>query len=586
VSDHDLVTFLLALAVLLGAARLLGELARMWGLPLVVGEIAAGILLGPTVFGRVAPRSHAWLFAPGPSGAMLGAYADVALVLLLVVVGMEVDLGVLRRRGKNALATGLLGIVLPAAGGIAIGLLVPDALLLDPSRRVTVAMLLAVALSISALPVIAKTLLDLGLFKSDVGLLVMAAAMIDDVVGWLSLSLLLGPVRGLGVDTGSFLRTVLLGTTFAVVMLVGGRRLLGRLFERLQQGGIAAPGRVLSIVIVVALLGATATHAIGLHAVFGGFVAGLTVGGSAKVNARTRMVVEDFVTNVFAPVFFASIGLRVDFATAFDLPLCLLVFVLASVPKIVGCAVGARVGGMRWREASAVGFGMNARGAMGIILATIARDAGLLGNEIFVSLVVMALGTSLVSGPAMKWLLYRTEPEEDVVTLLRRGAFVSEMHAGNPGDAIHELVRAMGSLITGKKRIARDAVLERELVAPTGLGDEVAIPHAAVEGLERPLLALGRSVRGIDFDAPDGRPARVVFLLLIPPKAYEEEVRILASIARATYDARAREELLAASGLDEVTRVLNRSAKRTRESMRPKAARQEGEQGEKERRRE
>jgi mannitol/fructose-specific phosphotransferase system IIA component (Ntr-type) len=130
----------------------------------------------------------------------------------------------------------------------------------------------------------------------------------------------------------------------------------------------------------------------------------------------------------------------------------------------------------------------------------------------------------------------------------------------------------MGSLIAGKKRIARDAVLERELVAPTGLGDEVAIPHAAVEGLERPLLALGRSTRGIDFDAHDGRLARLIFLLLIPPKAYEEEVRILASIARATIDARGREELLAANGLEEVTRVLNRSAKRTRESMRPKGA--------------
>jgi PTS system fructose-specific IIC component len=116
----------------------------------------------------------------------------------------------------------------------------------------------------------------------------------------------------------------------------------------------------------------------------------------------------------------------------------------------------------------------------------------------------------------------------------------------------------------------RDAVLDRELVAPTGLGDEVAIPHAAIEGLERPLLALGRSPRGIDFDAPDGRPARIVFLLLIPPKAYDEEVRILASIARSTFDARAREELLGAAGLDEVVRVLSRSAKRTRESMRPK----------------
>jgi mannitol/fructose-specific phosphotransferase system IIA component (Ntr-type) len=233
--------------------------------------------------------------------------------------------------------------------------------------------------------------------------------------------------------------------------------------------------------------------------------------------------------------------------------------------------VGARSAGLKWREATAVGFGMNARGAMGILLATLARETGLLSDRVFVALVVMALGTSLLSGPAMKWLLYRDPPEEDVVTLLRRGAFVSELHADNPADAINELARALGSLLVGKKRDARDAVLEREQVAPTGLGDEVAIPHAAVLGLEHPLLVLGRSPRGIDFSAPDGRPARLVFLLLIPPKAYEEEVRILASIARATLDVRGREELLAASGLEEVTRVLNRSAKRTRESMRPRA---------------
>jgi mannitol/fructose-specific phosphotransferase system IIA component (Ntr-type) len=122
------------------------------------------------------------------------------------------------------------------------------------------------------------------------------------------------------------------------------------------------------------------------------------------------------------------------------------------------------------------------------------------------------------------------------------------------------------------KRKARSAVIERELVAPTGLGDEVAIPHAAVEGLSRPLLAIGRAPRGIDFDASDGRPARIVFLLLIPPKAYEHEVRILASIARATYDARARDDLMAARGIDEVVRVLTQSAKRTRESMRPPSA--------------
>jgi Kef-type K+ transport system membrane component KefB/mannitol/fructose-specific phosphotransferase system IIA component (Ntr-type) len=539
-------------------------------LPLVVGEIGAGIVLGPTALGRIAPGVRAWLFPPGAAVAMIGAYTTIAVVLLLVVVGLEVDLGVLRRRGRSALATGLLGVVLPAACGLGLGLWLPDTDLVDPARRTTFALVLGVGLSISALPVIAKTLLDLGLFKSDVGLIVMSGAMIDDIIGWLALSLLIGPLRGAGVDVGSFARTALLAALFGVFLLLVGRRLFDAALGRLDRGDAAGPGRVLSLVILVALLAAAATHAIGLHAVFGGFVAGLTVGGSRRINARTRTVIEDFVTNVFAPVFFAAIGLRVDFLQAFDLRLCVLVLVLATVPKVVGCTLGARFGGLKWREAAAVGFGMNARGAMGIILAAIAREAGLLTDQMFVALVVMALVTSLMSGPAMKWLLYRTAPEEDVVTLLRRGAFVSELHARTPGDAIGELVRALGSLLAGKKRFARDAVLERELVAATGLGDEVAIPHAAVEGLDRPLLALGRAPAGIDFDAPDGRPARIVFLLLIPPKAYEEEVRILASIARATYDQRARDELAAANGIEEVTRVLAEAAKRTRASQRPK----------------
>jgi mannitol/fructose-specific phosphotransferase system IIA component (Ntr-type) len=283
-----------------------------------------------------------------------------------------------------------------------------------------------------------------------------------------------------------------------------------------------------------------------------------------------RQVGETVVARIFAPVLFATIGMRVDFAAAFDPGLCALVFGLASIPKIAGSALGARLDGLRWREATAVGFGLNARGATGIVVAAVALDAGLVHANLFVALVVMALGTSVVSEPAMKWLLYRNEPDEDVVTLLRRGAFVPELHARTPADAIAELARALGSLLTGRKRDARDAVLDRESLAPTGLGDEVAIPHAAVPGLERPLLAFGRAPHGIDFDAPDGRPARFVFLLLIPPRAYEEEVRILASIARATFDAQGREELAAAADLDEVTQVLARCAKRTRQSMRPR----------------
>jgi mannitol/fructose-specific phosphotransferase system IIA component (Ntr-type) len=323
---------------------------------------------------------------------------------------------------------------------------------------------------------------------------------------------------------------------------------------------------------LLALFGASITQAVGIHAVFGGFVVGVMVGDSPRLKQRTRVVIEDFVMNIFAPVFFASLGLRVDFVKAFDLRLCALVFLIATLAKVIGCTIGARAGGMQWRQSAAIGFGLNARGAMEIILALLALEAGLIKEQVFVALVVMALLTSLLSGPVMKRLLYREHEEEEVVALLRTGAFVPQLKATNPIDAIHELVRSLGSLLAGVKRDAREAVIERERVASTGLGDEVAIPHAAVEGLEQPLLALGLAQNGIDFDAPDGKPAKVVFLLLMPPKQYDREVRVLASIARAVFDDRARIAVLRAETVTEATDALTRNAQRVKESSRPTTA--------------
>src|ERR1700722_14533128 len=239
-TEHDGLVFLLSLGVMLASARLFGELARWLGMPMVVGEIAAGIVLGPTVAGRISPHGQAWLFPGGAVQSMIGGYTTIAVVLLLVVVGLEMDLGVLRRRGRTAALTGLLGMVLPFICGVALGFLLPDSDLLDPSRRTIVALFLGVALSISALPVIAKTLLDLGLFKTDIGLLVMASAMIDDVVGWLALSLLLGPVRGAHLNLGSFGLTVGLGALFAAIMLVAGRRLIDAVLLRVERSGTGA----------------------------------------------------------------------------------------------------------------------------------------------------------------------------------------------------------------------------------------------------------------------------------------------------------------------------------------------------------
>jgi len=569
--EHDALVFLLSLAVLLSAARLLGEISRRLGFPLVFGELASGILLGPTVLGRAWPGGQHWLFPGGPPQTMLTGYTDVAVVLLLVVAGLEVNLGIVRRRGRSALLTSIMGIAMPLAGGVLLGVLLPDSDLVRPDHRTLFALFMGVALSISALPVIAKTLLDLGLFKTEVGLLVMAAAMINDLVGWLAFSVLLGPMQGGSVNFGTVLRTVGLTFGFVALSLLLGRPLLGRLIAKLQADHHSGPRRVLSLVILCALFGASFTQWVGIHAVFGGFIVGVVVGDTPLLKERTRVIVHEFVTNIFAPVFFASLGLRADFVASFDLRLCVLVLVIASTAKIVGCTLGSRAGGLRWRPAAAVGFGLNARGAMEIILALLALEAGLLREQVFVALVVMALATSLMSGPTMKWMLKGTD-EEDLAGLLKRGAWIPHLKARTAKGAIEELTASLGSQLGKLEERACRAVLDREATATTGLGDQVAVPHAVIQGLQRPALALGFAPAGIDFNAPDERPARIVFLLLMPPRAHDQEVRILAQIARAVIEAPMRARLLEAASLDEVLARLSEHRPRAESTTRRSAS--------------
>ncbi len=231
--EHEVLVFLLSLAVLLSTSRLLGEFSRRLGFPLVFGELASGIVLGPTLLGRVAPNAQHALFPGGVPATMLAGYTNVGVVLLLVVAGLEVNLGIVRRRGRSALLTSVMGIIMPLVGGVILGALLPDSDLVRPDRRMLFAIFMGVAMSISALPVIAKTLLDLGLFKTDVGLLVMASAMIDDLVGWLAFSVLLGPMQGGAMSLVSVGRSVVLTLGFVLVSLLLGRPLLGRLVARL-----------------------------------------------------------------------------------------------------------------------------------------------------------------------------------------------------------------------------------------------------------------------------------------------------------------------------------------------------------------
>ncbi len=406
-SHADVVHLLMQLSIMLLLGRLLSEALRKFKQPAVIGEIIAGILLGPTILGMIKPEwFHALYPVPSPTATVLTGFVQVAVIMLLFIAGLEVDLHIVWQQGKQALSTSLLGLIVPFSFGFVFPYFFPDFFgIADQHEQLTFALFMGTAMAISALPVIVRILMDLNLFKSKMGMLVVTSAMVDDLIGWLIFSVILGMIGKRG-DSFSILNTVLLTVTFVAIMLTLGRGLLNRILPWINKK-LAWPGGVLSISLALCFLGAAFTEYIGLHAIFGAFIIGVAFGDSKHFSERAKEIVHQFINNIFAPLFFVSIGLRVNFITNFDWALTSVILLIAFAGKIIGSGLGTRLGGFSWRESIAASFGMNARGAMEIILGLVALENGLINERVFVSLVIMALITSITSGPLMKWVLKR-----------------------------------------------------------------------------------------------------------------------------------------------------------------------------------
>ncbi|HNX04424.1 MAG TPA: cation:proton antiporter, partial [Opitutales bacterium] len=311
------------------------------------------------------------------------------------------------------------------------------------------------------------------------------------------------------------------------------------------------PAGVLGFALTGALVCAAFTELIGIHAIFGAFIFGVALGDTPHLRERTRDTLDQFISFIFAPLFFAYIGLRVDFIGHFSLVPVLTILAVASVGKIAGCYYGGVYAGMGRRESLAIGFAGNARGAIEIILGLLALQAGIIDEELFVALVIMAMLTSMAAGWTMEKVLNRPKPVNFVDILSARG-FAPDMAAATNEAAIAELA-ALASGLTGiPAGDIRDKAWERESLIPTGLPGGVAIPHARLPGLQKPAIALGRSISGVDFDAPDGRPAHLVFLILTPEEDPRPQLEIISGIAKEFTRPGRAEELARCKGFTEL----------------------------------
>lgn len=415
------IVFFLQLAVLLGVCRLVGIAARRVGQPQVVGEMIAGVLLGPSLLGGLAPGLFAALF-PKQAMPVIYCVAQVGLALYMFTVGMEFNVRLIKQRSRSAASVSLAGIVTPFAlgAGLAAWMYHDHALFAEGVKLHEAIIFLGAAMSITAFPMLARILYERRLTGTSLGTLALAAGSIDDAIAWCLLAAVLAMFKN---DATIALVAIGGGVAYALVTLLVVRPLLAPLGGRAERAG-AVSTPMFGAVLVMVMLAAWLTDKIGIYAVFGAFILGLAMPRGVFARDIDRKI-EPLTTNLLLPMFFVYSGLNTQITLVNTPALWLiagLVLAAACVGKAVACYVAARIHGEPHRDAAAIGSLMNARGLMELIILNIGLEHGLITPTLFSIMVIMAIATTLMATPMFQWVYGRQRDREERAAAARAAA--------------------------------------------------------------------------------------------------------------------------------------------------------------------
>lgn len=445
-SHHDILLLIIQISVLLLAARVLGEVAQRLGQPAVVGELLAGIILGPSLLSGFFPALGDWLVPhTAVQGYLLELISMLGAMFLLIITGLETDIPLIKRHGKKAFGIAAGGLLLPFLSGFLLAHYLPDSLVADPNARLVFNLFIATAMAISSIPVIAKVLMDLNLMRRDLGQTILASGMIDDTTAWILLSIILGIASGEAITVGTVFYAIIKIIAFFVLSFTAGRWLVkkGLHFaqDRMQSRDI-----ILTFVIVVAFLFGAVAQAIQVEAVLGAFVAGIIFGTMPRLPNEVIHKLESIALGIFAPIFFAVSGLKVDIISLMRPELLLVVGVVISIAilgKLIGAYSGARLVGLDHWSSLAYGSALNARGAVEIIIATIGLSMGILTQDMYSIIVLMAMVTSLMAPSLLKWTVGKMKIGKEEQERLKK----EEMAAESLVAGIHRVLLPVRPLV-------------------------------------------------------------------------------------------------------------------------------------------
>jgi Kef-type K+ transport system membrane component KefB/mannitol/fructose-specific phosphotransferase system IIA component (Ntr-type) len=540
--ESMILVFLVQVGLLLGFSRVAGLVLQRIGQPAISGEILVGILLGPTLFGRMLPGLHTAIFPPDAMQQnMLETVAWLGILFFLLDAGLDTNLTAALRQRRDALTISLADLIIPMAIAFVPVWFLPDSYIGSGGDRLLFSLFIATIMTISALPVTARILQDLGIYRSDASLLTMCALTINDIAGWLVFAVILGFATG-GATSLTRIPLILVATfAFTLFCFTLGRRITDRALSEINRLELPQPGTSLTLIFILGMGAGSLTLAIGIHALFGFFIAGIMAGESRHLSESTRETISQLVKALLVPLFFASIGLKIDFLKELDLSLTMLMLGIGVAGRFVGAWVGVSLTGHPKTNRHMISAAHTPGGEMQIVIGILALEYAVITPPVFVSIIVSAVLSSVLVGPWMKWALKRGRKTRPAAALTPTNILPS-LAVATRDEAIRALCTRAGAGLDSQEMTA--AVLRREELMGTALGHGVAVPHARMEEIATPRLAFARATSGIEWNAPDGLPVRLVFLLLTPAGEDNSQLHLLRAIATAMQAAENRTRLL------------------------------------------
>ena len=557
--EKHMIIFLLQVFLLLGLSRFGGMVLARFKLPALTAEIAVGVLLGPTILGRFNPTAYSVLFPEDIiQKAMFETVAWLGMFFFLMEAGLEIDFSSAWRQKSEAVTIAAMDIIVPMFFGFAFAWFLPSQYLVSPDHKIVFCLFIGTILTISAMPITLRALHDLSLTKTDLGFLIMSALSVNDIIGWLLFTVVFGffiQAQANMLDLGIMIAEALI---FIVFCFTWGRHWSNWIVNQIKKRHLPEPGSSLTFIFLLGLWCGAVAQRIGLHALFGFFLAGVMAGEAKALSEKTRQTISQMVYALFVPLFFAGIGLKMDFFKSFDPFLVAFIAVAGIGLRFFGAWLGCCLSHVPKANRTIIAIAHTPGGMMEIVMGLLALEYHLITPTVFTAVVFGALITAVVMGPWFSWAINRRK-HISVLEFFSRQGIILPLKVASRDEAIDVLCAKAADQSHVNEELIRTMVLERENLIGTAMEDGVAIPHGRLEGLSKPLIIFGRSLTGIDWNSPDGKPSHFIFLILTPLADDALQVQILRAIAIVMQDADNAQAILKAKDADETWEIFQRA---------------------------